>query len=47
VGSDVRQGFFQEFGTSVMAPQPWLWIHVPEIHRGMDEAMAKIGDPFD
>jgi HK97 gp10 family phage protein len=47
VGSNVRQGFFQEFGTSVMAPQPWLWVHVPEIHRGMDEAMSKIGDPFD
>jgi hypothetical protein len=30
-----------------MAPQPWLWVHVPEIHRGMDAAMEKVGDPFD
>jgi hypothetical protein len=46
VGSDVRQGFFQEFGTSVMSPQPWIWIHVPSIHRGLDADMEKIGDPF-
>lgn len=39
-------GYFQEFGTSVMAPQPWLWIHVERIHRQIDAEMAKIGDPF-
>lgn len=25
VGSNVRYGFYQEFGTSKMAPQPWLF----------------------
>lgn len=25
VGSPLKQGFFQEFGTSIMAPQPWLY----------------------
>lgn len=26
VASTVRQGFFQEYGTSVMPPQPWLMV---------------------
>lgn len=47
VGSDVEHGFYQEFGTSVMAPQPWLWVHVERIHRAMDAEMDKIGDPFE
>lgn len=46
IGSDVRQGFFQEFGTSVMAPQPWLWIHAGDVHARMDAEMSKLADPF-
>jgi hypothetical protein len=27
VGSNLKQGFFTEYGTSKMAPQPWLMTH--------------------
>lgn len=47
VGSDVRQGFFQEFGTSVMPPQPWLWPAAATAERSLLDALSDVGDPFD
>lgn len=46
IGSDARQGFYQEFGTSVMPPQPWLWQHVAAVDREMYNELEQLGDPF-
>lgn len=36
VWSDLRQGFFQEFGTSVMPPQGWNFIHTASTQRDLE-----------
>ena len=46
VGSDTRQAFFQEFGTSRMPPQPWL---SPAAEAGVGklaEKLGELGEPF-
>jgi len=43
VGSDVRQAFYQEFGTSVMPPQPWL---TPAVEAGLpllEDGLGELG----
>ncbi len=47
VGSDVKQGFFQEFGTSVMPPQPWLFPAASVAQSTLYREFEKLGDPFD
>lgn len=46
VGTDLKQGFFQEFGTSNHPPQPWL---TPAADAGVEtltEELGKLGEPF-
>ncbi len=46
IGSDLKQGFFQEFGTSRHPPQPWL---MAEGEKGGDEIaklLEQIADPL-
>jgi hypothetical protein len=46
VGTDVRQGFFQEFGTSVMPPQPWLFANADRASDRLVVGLGKLGDPL-
>lgn len=46
VGSDVRQGFFQEFGTSVMSPQPWLFRNGDRAGDLLVVGLEQLGDPL-
>lgn len=41
VGSPTKQGFFQEVGTSVMPPQPWLF---PAAERGQERIVRLLED---
>jgi len=46
VGTDLKQGFFQEFGTSSHPPQPWL---NPAADAGSDrlvDLLGELGKPF-
>lgn len=43
VGSPLRQGFFQEFGTSKMAPQPWLFHNGEEAGVEVEKRLSKGG----
>lgn len=46
IGSDEPQGFYQEFGTSRMPPQPWLF---PAADRALDELadrIERLADPL-
>lgn len=45
VGSDVRQGFYQEFGTSVMPPQPWLYVNAGRAETSLVEGFVKLSGP--
>jgi hypothetical protein len=42
VGSDVRQGFFQEFGTSRHPPQAWLFPSSVQGERRLVDGLEKI-----
>ncbi len=47
IGSPLKQGFYQEFGTSRHPPQPWLF---PAGERGATKlgmGLELISDPFD
>lgn len=41
VYAPVRQSFFQEYGTSVMAPQPFLMVHADAAHSQLEQEIAK------
>lgn len=41
VGSKTRQGFFQEFGTSVMSPQPWLFANGDRAGFKVEQVLTK------
>lgn len=43
VGSPLRQGFFQEVGTSVMTAQPWLWTHNAQAEAMLEAELDRIG----
>lgn len=43
VGSKVRQSFFTEFGTSVMAPQPWAFHNGERAGVTMEKQLTKDG----
>lgn len=46
VGTDLKQGFFQEFGTSSHPPQPWL---TPAADAGVEtlvDELGRLGHPF-
>ena len=45
VGSDTVQGFFQEFGTSVMPPQPWLYGNANRAGDRLRARLEQIPDP--
>jgi len=42
VGTYKKQGFFQEFGTSVMAPQPWLFPALDKNANSLAEAIEVV-----
>lgn len=42
VGASVRQGFFQEYGTSIMPPQPWLVVHADRAQADLAAEVARI-----
>ena len=42
VGSDVKQGFFQEFGTSRHPPQPWLFANAESAAAKVAALLANI-----
>lgn len=44
IGSDLKQGFFQEHGTSRHPPQPWL---TPAAERGADDIVRLLADVAD
>lgn len=46
VGSDLKQGFFQEHGTSVMPPQPWLYPAAGKAAEELVAALGEIADPL-
>ena len=46
VGSDVKQGFFQEHGTSVMPPQPWMYPAAGAASRSLARILGDIADPL-
>ncbi len=46
VTSDVRQAFYQEFGTSVMAPQPSLFPAADKAGDQMTRRLDDIADPL-
>lgn len=41
VWSPVRQGFFQEYGTSVMPPQPWLMVFADQAHADLERRINR------
>lgn len=43
IGSDLKQGFFTEFGTSKMSPRPWLYPAEGDVPRRMTDLLAKLG----
>lgn len=45
-GSTVPHGFYQEFGTSVMSPQPWAWPASTTAEKNLTTEFEKLGDPF-
>lgn len=46
VTADIRYAIFVEFGTSVMAPQPFMWPAADVAEQRLSEEFAKLGDPF-
>ncbi len=46
VGSDLKQGFFQEFGTSRHPPQPWLFAAGDKGGDEMAKLFEQIADPL-
>jgi HK97 gp10 family phage protein len=42
IGSDDRQGFFQEFGTSAHPPQPWLFRNADNFPRALTTSLGRI-----
>lgn len=40
VGSPLRQGFFQEFGTSKMSPQPWLFANAERAGSAVEKQLT-------
>lgn len=43
VGSPHKQGFFQEFGTSVMPAQPWLYPSAADAPKSLADLLSKLG----
>jgi hypothetical protein len=41
VYAPVRQAFFQEYGTSIMAPQPFLMVHADRAHGELEQQIAR------
>lgn len=41
VGSSLKQGFFQEFGTAEMPPQPWLLAFSAESRRQLWDLLGE------
>lgn len=41
VYSTAKQGFFQEYGTSVMPPQAWLMVHSEWAHAQLERELAQ------
>lgn len=46
VSAGARYAVYVEMGTSKMAPQPFLFPFVAKTQRGLEQDMAKLGDPF-
>lgn len=46
VGSPLKQGFFQEFGTSRHPPQPWLYPQVGMAYVELAWRLKEIADPL-
>lgn len=47
VGSPLKQGFFQEFGTSRHPPQPWLMPAADKAGGRMVDRLKEIANPLD
>lgn len=45
--ADARHAMFVEFGTSSMAPQPFLWPQVPAATQRLADGLEAIADPLD
>lgn len=43
VFSPTKQGFFQEYGTSKMPPQPWLMVFAPAAGRRLAKELEDAG----
>lgn len=46
VTAGVRYAVFVEFGTSVMAPQPFLWPAADGAQADLADELSKLGDPL-
>lgn len=42
IGTDVEHGYYQEFGTSVMPAQPWLYPQLPFAERELAARLEKL-----
>lgn len=41
VYAPVRQAFYQEYGTSIMPPQPFLMVHADRAHNDLEQEIGR------